>query len=167
MSMFRRVLVVAVALLAFVAATSRASSTTISPCRQVSLPTWSPDGAPITFYGRRWPPPTGHRNPNSILQALCTMNADGTNIQPLRYTVCSSNCPDPPGPIVWLQTGILYLRDGAIFRIVPGTKPKIARINDVSIVTNPTGTRIAAEKYYPSCLSCAAPVTILDARSGA
>jgi dipeptidyl aminopeptidase/acylaminoacyl peptidase len=167
--MFRRVLVVAVVLLAFVAATSRASSTTISPCRQVSLPTWSPDGQQIAFYGRRWPPPAkAHRNPNDILQALCTANGDGTNAQPLRYTVCSERCPGPPGPIVWLQSGILYLRDGAIFRIVPGSKPqKIARINDVSIVTNPAGTRIAAEKYYPSCLSCAAPVTILDAQSGA
>jgi Tol biopolymer transport system component len=166
--MFRRVLVAAVVLLALLAATSRASSTTVSPCRQVSLPAWSPDGTQIGFYGRRWPPPTGHRNPNSILQALCTMNADGTNVQPLLYTVCSSNCPDPPGPLVWLQSGILYLRDGAIYRLVPGTKPqKIARTNSVSIVTNPTGTRIAAEQYYPSCLTCAAPLTILDAQSGA
>jgi Tol biopolymer transport system component len=166
--MFRRVLVVAVVLLALVAATSRAS-TTISPCRQVSQPTWSPDGRQIAFYGRRWPPPAkAHRNPNDILQALCTANADGTNAQPLRYTVCSERCPDPPGPIVWLQSGILYLRGRAIVRIVPGSRPQtIARINDVSIVTNPAGTRIAAEKYYPSCLSCAAPVTILDAQSGA
>jgi Tol biopolymer transport system component len=165
---FRRVLVVAVVLLALVAATSRASSTALSPCRQVSLPTWSPDGTEIAYYGRRWPPPTGHRNPNDILQALCTANADGTNIQPLRYTVCTGNCPDPPGPIVWLQSGILYLRNGAIFRLVPGSRPqKIARIDDVSIVTNPSGTRIAAQKYYSSCLSCAAPVTILDAQSGA
>jgi len=167
--MLRRLLVVAVVLLALVAATSRASSTTISPCRQVSLPTWSPDGTQIAFYGRRWPPPAkAHRNPNDILQALCTAYADGTNAQPLRYTVCSERCPDPPYPIVWLQSGILYLRDGDIFRIVPGSKPQeIARINDVSFVTNPAGTRIAAEKYWPSCLSCAGPVTILDAQSGA
>jgi Tol biopolymer transport system component len=166
--MFRRVLVVAVVLLAFVAATSRASSTSISPCRQVSQPIWSPDGTQIAYYGRRWPPPTGHRNPNDILQALCTANADGTSAQPLRYTVCSERCPDPPYQIAWLQSGILYLRDGEILRIVPGSKPqKIARINDVSVVTNPAGTRIAAEKYWPSCLSCAAPVTILNAQSGA
>ena len=167
--MFRRVLVAAVVLLALLAATSRASSTNISPCRQVSLPTWSPDGTQITFYGRRWPPPTtAHRNPNSILQALCTMNADGTNAQPLRYTVCSERCPDPPGPILWLQSGILYLRDGAIFRIAPGSKPqKIARPNAVSFVANPTGTRIATDQFYPGCLSCAGPLTILDAQSGA
>ncbi len=149
------------------AKTSRASSTTISPCRQVSQPTWSPDGTQIGYYGRRWPPPTGHRNPNSILQALCTMNADGTKAQPLRYTICSSNCPDPPELIAWLPSGILYLRDAKILRVVPGSKPQtIARINAVSIVTNPTGTRIAAERYYP-CDTCAGPVTILDAQSGA
>jgi Tol biopolymer transport system component len=167
--MFRRVLVASVVLLAFVAATSRASSTSISPCRQVSQPIWSPDGTQIAYYGRRWPPPAkAHRNPNSILQALCTANADGTNVQPLRYTVCSERCADPPDLIVWLQSGILYLRGGAIFRIVPRSRPqKIARINAVSVVTNPTGTRIAAEKYWPSCLTCAAPVTILDAQSGA
>src|SRR5438477_8505988 len=107
--MFRRVLVGVTVLLALLAATSRASSTSISPCRQVSLPTWSPDGTEIAFYGRRWPPPTGHRNPNDILQALCTANADGTSAQPLRYTVCSERCSDPPYQIAWLQSGILYL----------------------------------------------------------
>src|SRR5438270_8002972 len=122
--MFRRVLLASVVLLAFVAATSRASSTSISPCRQVSQPIWSPDGTQIAYYGRRWPPPTGHRNPNNILQALCTANADGTNAQPLRYTVCSERCPDPPYQIAWLQSGILYLGDGDIFRIVPGSKPQ-------------------------------------------
>src|SRR5690242_12206281 len=118
--MLRRVLVAATVLLALVAATSSASSTSISPCRQVSQPTWSPDGTEIAFYGTRWPPPAhAHRNPNDILQALCTANADGTNARPLRYTACSERCPDPPYPIVWLQNGILYLRDGAVFRIVP------------------------------------------------
>lgn len=168
--MFRRVLVVAVVLLlALVAATSRASSTTISPCRQVSQPIWSLDGTQIAYYGRRFPPPTkGHRNPNSILQALCTANADGKNAQPLRYTVCSENCPDPPSLIAWLQSGILYLRDGVVFRIVPGSKPqKIARTNAVSVVTNPGGTRLAAQRYYSSCVTCVGPLSILDAQSGA
>lgn len=167
--MFRRVLVVVAVLLALFAATSRASSTTISPCRQVSQPIWSPDGQQIAYYGTRWPPPTHpHRNPNDILQALCTANADGTSPTPLRYTVCSERCPEPPYLVVWLRSGILYLRSGGIFRIVPGSKPqKIAQPNAVSIVTNPAGTRIATEQYYPSCLTCAAPVTILDAQSGA
>ncbi len=167
--MFRRAVVAAVVPLALLPATSRAWSTTISPCRQVSQPTWSPDGKQIAYYGTRWPPPAhAHRNPNDILQALCTANADGTNAQPLRYTVCSERCPDPSYPIVWLQSGILYLQTGDIFRIVSGSKPhKIARANAVAFVTNPAGTRIAAEKYYPSCRTCAAPVTILDAQSGA
>src|SRR5438874_45240 len=167
--MFRRVLVAVTVLLAFLAATSRVSSTSISPCRQVSLPTWSPDGQQIAFYGRRWPPPAHpHRNPNDILQALCIANSDGTNAQPLRYTVCFSKCPDPPYQIAWLGSGILYLRDGDIFRIAPGSRPRhIARINDFSFVANPTGTRIAAGSGSPSCVHCSGPVTILDAQSGA
>jgi Tol biopolymer transport system component len=167
--MFRRVLVASVVLLACVAATSHASSTTISPCRQVSQPIWSPDGQQIAYYGTRWPPPTGHhRNPNDILQALCTANADGTNAQPLRYTVCSENCPDPPDLVAWLKSGILYLRDGVVYRIVPGSKPqKVARTNSVAVVTNPAGNRIAGQLYYDGCLTCAGPLTVLDAQSGA
>jgi Tol biopolymer transport system component len=166
--MFRRVLLVAVVLLALVAATSRASSTTISPCTRVSLPTWSPDGTQIAYYGTRWPPPTGHRNPNDILQALCTMKPDGTNAQPLRYTVCSERCADPPGPIVWTQSGILYLQSGGIYRLVPGSKPhKVVQVNAVFMTTNPAGTRVATQSYYDSCLTCAGPVTIRDAQSGA
>ncbi|HVS86145.1 MAG TPA: hypothetical protein VHD91_10980 [Gaiellaceae bacterium] len=164
----RRALVAATVVLAFTAATSCASSSTLSPCRRVSLPVWSPDGTQIAYYGTRWPAPSGPRNPNDILQALCTANADGTNVQPLRYTVCTGKCPDPPGQLDWLPSGILYLRDEDLFRIVPGSKPQtVARTNAVSFVTNPTGTRIATEKFYPSCLSCSGPVTILDARSGA
>jgi hypothetical protein len=167
--MFRAVLMTSVVLIASVSATSGVSSTSISPCRQVSQPTWSPDGARIAYYGRRWPPPPGHGNPNDILQALCTANADGTNTQPLRYTACSDKCPDPPDQLAWLPSNrLLVLRDGAIVRFAPGSKPrKIARINDFSFATNAAGTRIAAGAGTPSCLSCSGPVTILDARSGA
>ena len=156
-------------LLALLAGTGRASSTSISPCRQVRLPVWSPDGQQIAFYGRRWPPPAHvHRNPNDILQALCTASADGTNAQPLRYTACTGKCPDPPYQLAWSQDGILFLRDGDIFRIAPGSKPqKVARIDDFSFVTNPTGTRIASGAGSSSCLTCSGPVRILDARSGA
>jgi Tol biopolymer transport system component len=169
--MFRRVLLAAVALLALVATTRSggASSTSISPCRQVSQPIWSPDGTQIAYYGRRWPKPGGHGNPNSILQALCTANADGTNARPLPYTVCSERCPDPPNQIAWLPSNqLLVLRDGDILRFAPGSRPrKIARINDFSFVANAAGTRIAGGAGTPSCLSCSGPVTVLDVRSGA
>jgi hypothetical protein len=167
--MFGRVFIAsAVLLLAFVAATGRASSTSISPCRQVSHPVWSPEGTQIAYYGRRWPPPTGHRNANDILQALCTANADGRNTQPLHYTVCSERCPDPPYQIAWLQSGILYLRDGDIFRIVPGQKPhKIAAtINAPFFSLDAAGDRIAAGAAYPGCLSCAGPVTVINLATG-
>jgi Tol biopolymer transport system component len=164
--MFRRVLVAAVVLLAFVAATSRASSTTISPCRQVSNPVWSPDGTQIVYYGRRWPKPGGHGNPNSILQALCTMNADGTNAEPLRYTVCSENCPDPPGQIVWLPSGLFFLRDGAVYRIAPGSKPvKVMTFHAYSFAADPAGDRIAAGQW-PGCTQCAGPISVYGLSTG-
>lgn len=167
--MFRRALVAAAVLLALLVPASHAASTSISPCRHVAQPTWSPDGQQILYYGTRWPPPSHpHRNPNDILQAICTANADGTNAQPLRYTVCSENCLDPPSPFTWLQGGIVYLRSGDIFRIVPGSKPKpIARPQAVSFVMNAAGTRFATQRYYPGCQGCGAPVTIYDAQSGA
>src|SRR5664279_3205929 len=125
-SMFRSALVAAVVLFALVAATSRAPSSTISPCTAVRTPVWSPDGQQIAFYATRWPPPTAnHRTPNDILQALCTANADGTNAQPLRSTVCNSKCPDPPYQLAWLRPdAILFLRDGDILQIAPGSKPR-------------------------------------------
>jgi dipeptidyl aminopeptidase/acylaminoacyl peptidase len=167
--MFRFVLLAAIGVASLVAATSGgARSTTISPCRQVTAPTWSPDGLQIAFYGRRWPPPsTPHRNPNSILQAFCVMDADGTNAQPLRYTVCSENCPDLPNQLEWLAPNeLLALRDGDILRFAPGSKPaRIARINDFSFALDPTGTRLAAGT--PDCPQCSGPLTILRLPSGA
>jgi hypothetical protein len=145
-----------------------ATSTSISPCRQVGVPTWSPDGQQIAFYGKRWPPPAiRHRNPNDILQAFCVADADGTNARPLRYTVCNSRCPDPPYQLEWLASNeLLALRDGDILRISPGSKPRrIARIPDFSFATNPAGTRLASGT--PDCPQCAGPLTILSLPSGA
>ena len=167
--MFRRVLIASVVLLALLAATSRASSRSISPCRRVHQPTWSPDGQQIAYYGTRWPPPTGHRNPNDILQALCTANADGTNAEPLRYTVCSERCPDPPYQIVWLQpNALLFLRDGDILRLAPGSKPQkiAATINAPFFALDAAGDRIAAGAAYPGCTSCAGPVTVINLATG-
>jgi Tol biopolymer transport system component len=164
--MSRRVLVAALVLLAFVAATSRASSATISPCRQVNSPVWSPDGRQIAYYGRRWPRPGGHGNPNSILQALCTASADGTDARPLRYTVCFSKCPDPPNQIAWLPSGLLFLRDGGIYRIAPGSKPvKVMAFNGFSFAADVAGDRIAAGQW-PSCTHCAGPVTVYSLSTG-
>jgi hypothetical protein len=157
-----------VAVLAGVISTAGTRATSISPCRQVSVPTWLPDGQQIAFYGKRWPPPASqHRNPNSILQAFCVAGADGTNARPLRYTVCNSRCPDPPYRLEWLAPNeLLALWDGAIQRIAPGSKPRrIARIPDFSFVTNPTGTRLASGT--PDCPRCTGPLTILSLPSGA
>jgi Tol biopolymer transport system component len=165
--MLRRVLVAAVVLLALIAATGSASSTAISPCRQVSQPTWSTDGTGIAFYGTRWPPPAHpHRNPNDILQALCTANADGTNAQPLRYTVCSERCPDPPGQLAWLPSGLFFLRDGEVYRIAPGSKPvKVVAFNGSSFAADVAGDRIAGGQW-PSCTTCAGPVTVYSLSTG-
>lgn len=165
--MFRRLLVAAVALLAVVAATGRASSTTVSPCRHVSLPVWSPDGQQIAYYGTRWPPPaTPHRNPNDILQALCTANADGTNAQPLRYTVCSERCPDPPGQLAWLPSGLFFLRDGAVYRVAPGSQPvKVLPFSGYAFAADAAGDRIASGQW-PSCTQCAGPVAVYSLSTG-
>src|SRR5215475_4170511 len=154
--------------IAAVASGSVAATTSVSPCSWVSQPMWSPDGTQIIYYGRRWPAPKKH-NPIYILHALCTMGGDGANVQPVRYTACSGkHCPEAPGLIAWTQFGILYQSGGAVFRIVPGNKPQqIARPSAVSYVTNPAGTRLAAAPYYDSCDTCAGPLTIYDARTGA
>jgi Tol biopolymer transport system component len=168
--MFRSALMAAAVCLVFVAVTSRASSSTVSPCTAVRTPVWSPDGQEVAFYATRWPPPTAkHRSPNDILQALCTANADGTNAQPLSSTVCFSKCPDPPDQLVWLRPdALLFVRDGDILRMAPGSRAKeIARIAGFSFATDAAGTRIAAGAGTPSCVRCAGPVTILDAQSGA
>ncbi len=159
-------LVLAAATAAASASGSMAAKSTISPCRQVRLPAWSPDGTQIVYYGRRWPAPGGHGNPNSILQALCTMKPDGTNAQPLDHTVCSENCPDPPGEIVWLQRGIVYLRDGAIYRLTPGSKPvKVMRFPGESFTVDAAGDRIAAGQWS-GCVRCAGPISVYDLSTG-
>lgn len=166
--MINRLLIATTVVLACVAAAgSGAASSTVSPCRWVSQPMWSPDGTQIVYYGRRWPAPKKSSSIN-ILHALCTMRGNGTNVQPVRYTACSNHCPEAPDLIAWTQFGILYQSGGAVFRIMPGNKPQqIARPSAVSYVTNPAGTRLAAAPYYDSCDTCAGPLTIYDARTGA
>jgi len=167
--MITRLLIATTVLLACVAAAcGGAASSTVSPCRWVSQPMWSPDGTQIVYYGRRWPP-LKNRNPIYILHALCTMGGDGTNVHPVRYTTCGGkHCPEDAGLIAWTQFGILYQSGGGVFRIVPGNKPnQIAKPSAVGYVTNPAGTRLAAAPYYDSCDTCAGPLTIYDAQTGA
>jgi Tol biopolymer transport system component len=166
---FRRVLIASAVVLAFVAATSSASSKTMSPCRRVSNPIWSPDGTQIAYYGTRWPPPAKrHRNPNDILQALCVMARNGTNAQPLKYTVCSEKCSDPPYQIAWLKSGqLVYLIDGDFFRLTPGKKPqRFATVNTDAFATDPAGDRLAGGFGFSGCLTCGGPVTVVDVLSG-
>src|ERR1700755_2301075 len=147
--MFTRLLIATTVVLAcFAAACAGAAPSTVSPCRWVSQPMWSPDGTQIVYYGRRWPAPKTSSSIN-ILHALCTMRGDGTNVQPVRYTTCSGDhCPRAPGVMGWTQFGILYQSGGGVFRIVRGSKPEqIARPSAVSYVTNPAGTRLAAASY--------------------
>lgn len=167
--MITRLLIATTAVLACVAAAcGGAASSTVSPCRWVSQPMWSPDGTQIVYYGRRWPAPKKSSSWN-ILRALCSMRGNGTNVQPVRYTACSGrHCPEPPTLIAWTLNGILYQSGGGVFRIVPGNKPQqIARPSAVSYVTNPAGTRLAAASYDESCDTCAGPLTIYDAQTGA
>ncbi|MDX6480214.1 MAG: TolB protein [Gaiellaceae bacterium] len=169
--MSRRLLFAAVVLLLpVVAGTSHAATTTTySPCQQVILPTWSPDGTQIVYYGRRWPTPTGGGNPNSILQAYCTMDADGTNIQPLAHTVCNVNCQDPPSQIEWVKADeILWLVDGGpIYRTTPGSEPTLlTTINDTSFAINAAKTRIASGPNFPGCVTCSGPVRVTSLATG-
>jgi Tol biopolymer transport system component len=135
----------------------------------VKLPTWSPDGTQIVYYGRRWPAPTGPRNPNSILQAYCTMNADGSSPKALANTTCFSKCQDPPGQIEWLQPNkIYYLVDGGpIYSLTPGGKPKIlTTINAESFAVNAQKTRIASGANFGGCVTCSGPVTVTSLATG-
>jgi len=163
-------LVGVVLLLPVFATTSEAApSTTYTPCQRVSLPAWSPDGNQIVYYGTRWPRPTGGGNPNSILQAYCTMGADGSSPQPLAHTVCSEKCQDPPGQIVWLKPDeILYLVDGGpIHRLTPGSKPTtLTTINAESFAIDTAKTRIASGANFSGCVTCSGPVSVHSLATG-
>lgn len=172
--MKRRLAASAVVLLALAgaaAAACGASSTTISPCTNVrteAVP--SPDGTQIAYYGTRWPRPATHGSPNSILQALCVADANGKNAQPLRYTVCSEKCQDFPYQINWVsQDELLYLGDGPIYSITPGSKPKKTGIsvNAPSFALDAAGDRLASGANFPGCVTCHGPVTVFDVSSGA
>ena len=166
--MSRRLLLAVVVLLPVIAATSHAASSTISPCRQVSSPAWSPDGSQIVFYGRRWPPPKGHAVAGNILRAFCVMNADGTNLGPLDHTVCSEHCPDLPWQIAWPAADeLVALRGEDVLKFAPGSEPKsIATVNDMKFSLDPAADRLAAGPNYGPCAFCAGPVTTISLATG-
>lgn len=153
------------------AGSGAATRTTISPCTAVHDPVWSPDGKQIAYYGTRWPKPATHHHAagNNLLQAFCTMNADGTNSQPIRYTTCSEKCQDFPYQIAWLPSGaLLYDIDGGpLYLLTPGQKPRhFATVNSPSFATHVAGDRLAVGWAFPGCLTCGGPVTVLDIPSG-
>ena len=170
--MSKRTIILALAALgmaACAAGNGAAAKTTISPCTAVRNPVWSPDGTQIAYYGTRWPKPKNHSTSNNLLQALCTMDGNGKNSQPIRYTVCSEKCADFPYQIAWLPSGeLVYDIDGGpLFRLTPGQKPKhFATVNSPSFATDTAGDRLAVGWGFPGCLSCGGPVTVLDFPSG-
>lgn len=172
MRMFRRVLVASTVLVALVVAAScAASSTALSPCsnaRTEAVP--SPDGTQIAYYGTRWPPPAHAHVSNNGLQALCLADASGDNPQPLKYTVCSEKCQDFPYQISWTSTGkLLYVEDGPVLGITPGSKPEKTgiRINAPSFSLDAAGDRLASGANFPGCVTCAGPVSVFDLSTGA
>jgi WD40-like Beta Propeller Repeat len=168
----KRTIVLALAVLGMAAcvSVSSAARSQISPCTAVSQPVWSPDGTQIAYYGTRWPHPKNHHHStgNNLLQALCTMDGSGNNSEPLRYTVCSEKCADPPYQIDWLPSGQLaYLIDGDLYRLAPGQKPqRFGTVNSPSFATDPAGDRLAAGFGFPGCLTCGGPITVLGLPSG-
>jgi WD40 repeat protein len=152
------------------------SQTAASPCGTATLPAWSPDGTQIAWFGHRWPLPNLHHASGSIklLRAICVSDPDGTNLHPLRYTVCSERCSskelnDPPGQLSWVASGMLYANDFGIFAIPTGQKPKLVGTKPPEpFSTDAAGDRVAAGAVA-GCTNrgCAGPVRILSVPSGA
>jgi hypothetical protein len=142
----------------------------------VGLPaTWSPSGKQIAWYGYRWPLPPLHHRPAdvTVLRAICVSDADGTHVQPLRYTVCSEHCSgelsDPPGELDWVKPGlILYGNDMGIYAIPVGRKPELVgkKAAPEPFSADAEGDRVAAGGAA-ACLRCPGPVRIVGVPSGA
>jgi hypothetical protein len=153
----------------------KAESKAVSPCGTATLPTWSPDGTQIAWYGKRWPLPNLHHASGSIklLRAFCVSDADGKSVHPLPHTTCSEHCSseliDPPGQLYWVASGMVYGGDAGVFAIPNGRTPKlVGRTPPDPFSTDAAGDRVAAGAVQ-GCVStgCAGPVTILSVPSGA
>lgn len=148
---------------------SVAAKTAVTPCMAIRNPVSSPDGTQIAYYGTRWPPPPHMAVANRQLQAFCVADANGKNAQPLRYTVCDHKCQDFPYQISWMSPNeLLYVADGPVYSIAPGSKPKKTgvRINAPSFTLDAAGDRLASGANFPGCVTCSGPVTVFDLSSG-
>jgi Tol biopolymer transport system component len=164
---------VVLAALAVGAGSAGAGSNVVSPCGSVSIPTWSPDGKSIAFVGQRWPLPAhAGRAAGQVLRAVCVAGADGTNAQPVRYTVCSERCgsafADSPSQLSWTQPNLLLADDDyRVFEVAFGSKPQLLRGQTGSLEefsVDSAGDRVAAGSS--NCVQCKGPVTVLSVPSG-
>ncbi len=143
----------------------------VSPCGTASVPTWSPDGTQIAWFGYRWPrPPHGHAvGSYNTLRAICVSAADGKHLHPLRGTVCSEHCVvdlDPPSQLDWVGSNLLlYGNDTGTFKISVGRKPKLlATKGPDPFSADAAGDRIATGTA--GCV-CSGSVTVRGVPSGA
>ncbi len=152
----------------------RADSKVVSPCGTATLPSWSPDGTQIGWYGKRWPLPNLHHSSGSIklLRAICVSDADGKNVHALPHTVCSERCSkdlsEPPDQLYWVATGMLYGSDAGIGAIPTGQQPTlVGRTPPAQFSSDTKGDRVAAG-VASGCTNtgCAGPVRVLDVPSG-
>jgi dipeptidyl aminopeptidase/acylaminoacyl peptidase len=148
-----------------------AESKSVSPCGTASLPSYSPDGTQIAWYGKRWPLPNLHHASGSIklLRAICISDANGKNIHPLAHTTCSEKCfsalSEPPGQLYWVTSGMLYGSDAGVSAIPTGQKAKfVARTPPNPFSSDTQGDRVAAGAS--ECPTCTGPVKIFAAPSG-
>lgn len=145
----------------------------LHPCGAVSSPVaWSPTGEQIAWYGHRWPePPLHHRGASyTVLRAICVSDADGTHVQPLRYTACSERCPgpvsEPLGQLDWVSPQLfVFGSDAGVFALPVGQKPLlVGRTPPEPYSIDAAGDRVAFG--FSSCPGCAGPVTVREVPSG-
>lgn len=122
-----------------------------SPCGELRLPTWSPDGKQIAAVGHK---------------AICVMDADGRHLGPLPST---DLLIDTAFQLVWVRPSFLLYDDLYRFFVVPvgATKPKqIGHVSGDSFSVSATGNRFAVGVTSGQFVT-AGPVRVLKLPSGA